>query len=269
MLIRGESVIGYSKSQGGDILNYYDLKEAMKSCDRVIHLAGCASFSNKDIEVISRLNIIGTGNVLMAAELSGIKKVVFISSAITCGVSPKADFLISEQCAMLGDTIKNKDMYTYSKIEGEKLCRIIPHKEGGICVSIANPSTATVPMVIDNVRRRKILIAPPGGTNVIDVRDVADGIIAILDNGKHAEQYILSNVNITYKDLFEKISGRRAIVLPKWSIRMAKYLARYAKDKYTSPFTVMNSYFYKYYSNSKAKNELNWEPKISLEDMLK
>ncbi|MFA6142486.1 MAG: NAD-dependent epimerase/dehydratase family protein [Candidatus Omnitrophota bacterium] len=262
LLARGESVIGFSKTLGNDLMNYRDVEYSMKSCDRVIHCAAFVSFKTEDSQEVAQINFVGTGNIMKAALVNKVKKMVFVSSAITRGISVKKDFFLSETCEV--DTNNLRDAYTCSKIMAERLI-----VAGPVPASIVSPTTVNIPMLIENFGNKKMLIVPPGGTNIIDVRDVAEGIIAALDRGQDKEGYILSNVNITYKDLAEKITGGHAFVLPRWSLRTAKYLARYVKDKYTSPFTITNSYFYKYYSNIKARHEIGWEPKITLEEMIR
>lgn len=264
LLKRGESVIGFSKSLGNDVMDYYQLKDAMSGCDRVIHLAAKVSFNQKDSEEVSQINIMGTGNIMRAALDNGIKKLVFVSSAITAGISSNKDLLINESYMILpNNDLKTADRYTYSKIAGEQIVLL-----GTVPVTIVNPSTVIMPSIVKDVQKMRIPLAPPGGTNVIDVRDVADGIIAALDIGKDKERYLLSNFNITYKDLFEKIIHRKALTLPQWSRKILQHIAKRSKSDFLSPFTVANSFHYKYYSNSKARHELGWIPKFSLEETI-
>lgn len=71
----------------GDILDYEKLKESMKGFDALIHLAAfkAAGESMFKPEKYSVNNITGTLNILNAASETGVKRIVFSSSAATYG----------------------------------------------------------------------------------------------------------------------------------------------------------------------------------------
>ena len=264
LLALGESVIGYSTSNGDNVMDPYALIKAMEGCDRVIHLAAVVSFNKKDSQRVTQTNILGTRNVLEACVKHQVKKIVIASSAITSGVSTDPNYLLNEDCAWP----KIMDAYTLSKIACEEITRI----PNTLPVVMVLPSTVNISLFVKKALEDKILIVPPGGTNIISVEDVADGIIKALEVGQYNQRYILSNINITYQDLFRRILGgskKPIVVLPKWTKKACKYVARFSNDRYTSPFTVDNSYGYKYYLNTKAKNSLGWEPKIGLDEMIR
>jgi dihydroflavonol-4-reductase len=56
------------------------------------------------------------------------------------------------------------------------------------------------------VARRFTPFAPKGGCSVCDVRDVAAGILAALDRGAAGRRYILGGENLTYLDLWKRMS---------------------------------------------------------------
>ena len=264
LLELGESVIGYSTSNGDNVMDQYALIKAMQGCDRVIHLAAVVSFNKKDSQRVTQTNILGTRNVLEACVKHQVKKIVIASSAITAGVSPDPNYLLNEDCAWP----KIMDAYTLSKIATEEVTRV----PNTLPVVVVMPSTVNISLFIKKAIQDKVLVVPPGGTNIISVEDVADGIIAAMEVGQYNHRYILSNINISYQDLFRKIlagSRKPIVVLPKWTKKACKYVARFSNDRYTSPFTVDNSYGYKYYLNTKAKNSLGWEPKIGLDEMIR
>ncbi len=268
LLKRGESVIGFSRSQNQNILNSMQLNEALASCDRIIHLAAIVSFKASDGMMVERTNVIGTLNVMMAAEARAIEKVVLASSAITIGVSSDPTLHFNESW-MNNAKMAKDNPYCSSKIKCESMVMM-----GPVPTAIVNPTSVNVFLFFERAAQDYFLIAPPGGTNIVDVSDVADGIIAALDKGRHGQRYILSNVNITYENLYRRIieemgQHKKILVLPKRSMGFCKLLARSSKDAFTSPFTVGNSFYYKYYSNDKARIELGWEPKIGLEEMIK
>jgi len=96
----GYEIIPFSRSLGGDIRRFSDVKAAVKGCDAVIHLAASKDHSG-DYEKIKAINADGTLNVLRAAEDEGIERVVHVSSVAV--------------------TEHSKTPYSMSKIEAEKI----------------------------------------------------------------------------------------------------------------------------------------------------
>ena len=96
----GYEIIPFSRSLGGDIRRFSDVRAAVKGCDAVIHLAASKDHSG-DYEKIKAINADGTLNVLRAAEDEGIERVVYASSVAV--------------------TENSKTPYSMSKIEAEKI----------------------------------------------------------------------------------------------------------------------------------------------------
>jgi dihydroflavonol-4-reductase len=111
-------------------------------------------------------------------------------------------------------------------------------------------------------------IAPAGGFSVVDVRDVADGIVRAISRGKSGESYILGGVNMTYLDLWQRIAaiaGRRGPRrgLPDW---LAAFMGRtgdlYGKFCQQEPTVnsaaVAMGQLKHFYSSAKAESVLGY-----------
>ncbi|MCH7497624.1 MAG: hypothetical protein IH971_07220 [Candidatus Marinimicrobia bacterium] len=61
--------------------------------------------------------------------------------------------------------------------------------------------------MIRAVAAGKLVISLPGGTNVVDVRDVGRRIVAVLQHGLRDENYLLSGWNLTFNDIFRIIAA--------------------------------------------------------------
>jgi len=232
LLALGYSVIGYSTSTGQNILDVNQLIEAMNDVSYVYHLAAKVSFCKKHAQEIFGVNAHGTANVFAAARTVGhIEKIVVASTALITGLANTPNLLMDESY-VIADPQANP--YIYSKCVAEAIC----FQNRDIPFVIVMPSTARV---ISSI------VAPPGGCNIIDVRDVADGMIAAMEHGKPSNKYLLTNRNITFRELH-----KYAIPLPRWSRKVVRLFA--------NSFLVDNAYLHKYYSNSKARRELNWTP---------
>ncbi len=101
----------------GDIRNLENVESAMDGCELVFHLAAQSSVqrSMENPEEDNEINVLGTKNVLEAAEKAGVKKLVFFSSAAVYG-NP-LEFPVTEETET-----KPISPYGESKLSAEKLC---------------------------------------------------------------------------------------------------------------------------------------------------
>lgn len=100
-----------------DITNFAALKELTKNKDLVFHLAAMVSVveSMQNPHDCFAINIQGTQNVLEAAHMQGVKRVVFSSSAAVYG---------SQQTICREDALcAPESPYGFSKYIGEQLCK--------------------------------------------------------------------------------------------------------------------------------------------------
>jgi len=233
LLALGYSVIGYSTSTGQNILDINQLIEACSDVDYIYHLAAKVSFCKKDAQEIFVINTKGTANIFAAARAARhIKKIVFASTALVTGLTDSSNILMDETY-FIGDPQTNP--YVYSKCVAESIC-------------FQNPDIPSVIVMPSTTRAILSLVAPPGGCNIIDVHDVADGMIAAMENGQPGNKYLLTDLNITFRQLH-----KYAIPLPRWSRKIVRLFA--------NPFLVDNAFLYKYYINAKARRELYWTPR--------
>lgn len=107
------------KAVNADILDYETLLQSMKDSDLVFHLAAQPGvrFSMEHPTKTTRVNVLGTLNVLKAAKAVGVKRLVFASTSSVYG---KAKFLpISEE-----HPTEPISVYGASKVAAEKYCKV-------------------------------------------------------------------------------------------------------------------------------------------------
>lgn len=111
--------------QQGSILCPDDLARSMQGVDVVFHLAAFVSVaaSMEDPEACARLNVMGTLNVLRAAENAGVRRLVFASSAAVYGDDP----LVPKEESMAPVPMSP---YALTKLDGEFYCGLF-HRRGG------------------------------------------------------------------------------------------------------------------------------------------
>ena len=139
---------------------------------------------------------------------------------------------------------------------------------------------AGVPAVLSSGKiaaENKPTLYVDGAYDFVDVRDVADGLIAAAENGKRGESYILSGQKISVRYLLEtvrEITGQGAMLmkmpfeLAKWA---AQFMPRYYQLTKTSPrFTPYSLEVLKSNSNishEKATRELGYQPRTLYESI--
>ena len=103
----------------GDLLNADDLRDAMRDCDAVAHLAASADVGIVPDEPVEAeaLNSRGTLNVLEAARRSGVERVVYASTI----------WVYSDGCGSEVDEESTvglpSHLYTATKLAGEMYCK--------------------------------------------------------------------------------------------------------------------------------------------------
>jgi UDP-glucose 4-epimerase len=112
-----------------DILNFSAVKEAMKGCDRVFHLAAESRIgpSIENPAKACQVNVVGTCNVLTAARDLSVKSFIYSSTSACYGLSDKMPQSESDQ-------IDNLNPYSSSKYAGEDLALMF-HKLWGLNVT--------------------------------------------------------------------------------------------------------------------------------------
>ncbi len=210
----------------GDVTDLEALRAASEGCDWVFHVAAVADYWRADARWMYEVNVEGTRRVLQAARETGVKRVVFTSSAAAVGF--RQDRPADENDAF--NLPPKRFPYGYSKAQAEIVALEAAHS--GQEVVIVNPVVVMGPgdlniisgdFVLKIKRLQWTVPVPPGGVAVVDVRDVARMQLAAATRGRVGERYILGTANYKYKDWFALIAevvgaARPRIPAPGWSL---------------------------------------------------
>lgn len=258
----------------GNLLNARDVKDAVKGCQQVFHVAGSISYLPQDRWQMQQVNVNATDLILQAALVSGVEKFVHTSSTAAIGYS-ETPLPLSES-DRLSPALKSVG-YLHTKALAEERVREAVRK--GLMACMVNPSTilgagdikgnsANLLAQVDNGR----VISPPGGTAVVSVDRVVEGHLLAMErlSAKTAgARYILSSFNWSYTQLFQALARARhrqiqMIVLPAWSrqiLRTSAQMASILKPELGLSQAVIDfSFAYRYYTSHKAQNALEWLP---------
>ncbi len=207
----------------GSILDANVLSSAARGVDCVYHLAGIAHLWTPDRTAFDRINRHGTEMLVRAAQAEGVRRIVHCSTESILLPRRRKGGLIDESTPPpLADMA---GPYTRSKYLGEAAA--LAAARNGMDVVVVNP---TVPIGAGDRN-----ITPPaamlalflsGGSpffldcvlNLVDVRDLADGMALAGERGRSGERYILGGENVALRKLLpelERLSGRR---MPKRAV---------------------------------------------------
>ncbi|RUT09157.1 dihydroflavonol-4-reductase [Dulcicalothrix desertica PCC 7102] len=202
-------------------LNSPDLWQRMVDCQYLFHVAAHYSLWQKDKELLYQNNVLGTRNILAAANRAGIKRTVYTSSVAAIGTG---ESVVDETHQSPVEDLVGE--YKKSKYWSEQ--EAVSAAAAGQDVVIVNPSTPIGPMdikptptghdIILRFLRRKMPAYINTGLNLIDVRDVAWGHLLALHKGKSGERYILGNENLTLKQILDHLAQITNLPAPNRTI---------------------------------------------------
>ena len=191
----------------GDLDDVDKLERACAGCDVVFHVAAKADYwKDSDREMLWRVNVDGTRNLLEAARRAGVSRVIFTSSASAIGIRPGRE--IADESQPFNHQ-PQRFYYAYTKRQAEQV--VAEFAADGLDVVTLNPTVIVGPgdlnaisgsFVIVAARWQWLLPVTSGGVAVIDARDVARAHLAAVDKGRPGERYILNAANLTFREFF-------------------------------------------------------------------
>lgn len=191
-----------------DVQSKEDMIRAMEGCEGVFHLASLAAVWAKNPMDFYNVNVAGAANVLEAAYVHHVKRVLLTSSAGNFG--PDNGTLIDENTVRKDPYFSD---YEKSKAQADELA--LEWVKKGLDIVIAYPTrvigpvkqgkTASVTMLMERIVEKNFRWIPGPGTcigNYVFVDDVVQGLIAAFEKGKTGEKYLLGGENISLNDLY-------------------------------------------------------------------
>jgi dihydroflavonol-4-reductase len=205
----------------GDVTVPESLGPALEGVSRVFHMAGVVGHRARDEQRLHDVNVVGSANLLEAAERAGVERIVYTSSVAAMGPAGNPNHPRSEQHFLLdGDDGRGDFRYARSKALGEQSAL---EKAGqGMDVVVVNPGFVIGPGDVNRVSswpieeylRGRLRFTVRGGLSHVDVRDVVAGHLLAEERGHRGERYILTNEegNLSYPEFFDRVgrvAGRR------------------------------------------------------------
>ncbi len=265
----------------GDLRNPDSLARAMDGCDTLYHIAADYRLWSANPQELYDSNVGGTRSILEAARRSGIKRTVYTSTVGALGIPPDGSSGTETTPVTEADMIGH---YKRSKFLAEK--EAVKFAQEGFPVVIVNPSTPVGENDIKPTPTGKIIVdflngKLPAylntGLNLVDVHDVAQGMLLAAERGVSGERYILGNRNTSMKEMLEMLAaltGRRApaVQMPYGVaytfVGIENLLASLFRKEPAHPFEgVKMARHHMYFDASRAVNELGL-PQSPVQDAL-
>lgn len=192
-----------------DLLDIYDVEEAMQGVTEVYHCAAIVSFKKEDKEQLLHFNTESTANIVNEAILQGVRKMVYVSSIAALGRSKEGTPITEEE---QWEESRYNSVYAESKHRAE--LEVWRGQGEGLEAVVVNPgiiigegdwdtgSTSLVKMV------HKEFPYYTGGINAwVDVADVVNAMYMLMKSNITGERFIVSAGNFSYKDVFTKLAA--------------------------------------------------------------
>lgn len=273
----------------GDLLDIDSLENLFRDSNKyityVMHIASIVTVDPEYSQLVMDVNVKGTKNIIDMSIKYNIKRLLYCSSTGAIPELKKGKISETEsfdENKVLGCYSKSKALATKLVLSYKDLLDVVVVHPSGILGPNDYAKGETTRVLIDIING-KMKAGINGSFNLCDVRDLANGAILALKNGRRGECYILANDEVSFKNFAKMISKEAKnnkkvkLFLPIWlSNVIAKKMEKKAKKKGVKPlmttFSVYNLARNNDFSSEKAKKELGYETRsyeITIKDEVK
>jgi dihydroflavonol-4-reductase len=258
----------------GDVLDPPSITAALKGVKGVFHLAGIISILPGAEPFVRKVNVEGTRNVLRAAQAARVGKVIYTSSIHA--IQRVEQGVIDESVPY-----DMENPYgAYDRSKAEATLAVLDAAKDGLEAVVVCPTGVIGPYdfrgsmmgaVIHDAALAKPALYVDGAYDFVDVRDVAEGLMAAAQKGRRGESYILSGQRISVRYLLEtvrEITGRGFLRL-KIPFDLAMFFSQFTPAYYRlahatprfTPYSLAVLRSNANISHSKAVRELGYAPR--------
>jgi dihydroflavonol-4-reductase len=193
----------------GDILNEGSITNALSDIENVFHLAGIISIMPGQDDMVHRVNVEGTKNIVRAARKANVKRFVYTSSIHAFKRVPHG-IVIDEQIPIDPQSA----IAAYDRSKAEATLAVLAESKMGLPAVIVCPTGVIGPydyknselgVLIQEWMVHKVDFLIEGYYDFVDVRDVVQGMISARDRGQIGQIYILSGELIRVVDIWRMV----------------------------------------------------------------
>lgn len=194
-----------------DLLDVFDVEEALKGVEKVIHCAASVSFEAGNAETLLHNNRETTANLVNEMIASGPRRLIHVSSVAAIGRSKEGEVLTED---LLWEESKANSVYARSKWAAET--EVWRGAGEGLSVAIVNPGIVlgapfgkegwkTGSASLMRVVAGEFPFYTEGVNGWVDVKDVVAAVLLLLESDVEEERFILAE-NHSYKDVFTQMA---------------------------------------------------------------
>jgi dihydroflavonol-4-reductase len=264
----------------GDLLDPQDVRRAVAGCSVIFHTAGLVGTWGPALKRMHDVHVRGTCHVL--AEADPGTRVVHTSSVMAVGAYPTAEPVTEE-------TPFNLQNLPMDYVQAKRASELVAMEAAahGQAVIVVNPGFLIGPDDHDRSYmgrlclrfwKGRLPVAPPGGLNLVDVRDAARGHLLAAEHGRPGRRYLLGGEDCSTQDFLRqmaKVAGLRPRSLPRaphWLVGLMAGLAELrawmsGKEPYPSFQERHSCRLYWYCRSDRARAELGYVSRPLLETL--
>jgi dihydroflavonol-4-reductase len=210
----------------GDMENVAGFAGALAGCEVLFHTAAYFREYYQPGDhwpMLEKINVVGTIELLKAADTYGLSKAIHVSSSGVIG-DDDTKAIGDEHSEATGTALEN--LYFRSKVETEKaiakflntyrlpVVMILP----GWMYGPGDAAPTSAGQLVQDFLNRKLPGVVNGGATVADARDVAAAMIMAADKGKRGERYIVGGTLRTLAEIMTTLQVVSGVPAPKLRI---------------------------------------------------
>lgn len=225
-----------------DIRDELAVRAALRDGESVYHLAANPQLWTRRRSDFHAVNYLGAVHVLRGALEAGARRVLHTSTESILTRSRQTTPIAEDQDVPAADVI---GPYCRSKFRAERYAFHLAR--AGAPVVIVNPTLPVGPgdrgrspptqMMLDCARGHRSAYLD-AELNLIDVRDVAAGMVAALEKGRTGVRYLLGAENWSIRSVFKHVARLSGGAPPRWRVPYplaltAAYVSEFVADALT------------------------------------
>jgi len=272
----------------GDLRDELAVAEAIDGMDYVVHAAAA---QEGDWDTFDETTVRGTERVMRLSRQLKVRRVIYISSMSVYQMSGlKKGAVITEDSA-LEENPGARGFYTFSKLEAEKTARGLMSPNGTlngrVPAVILRPATiygprgpVFTPLIGVSLFNKVFMILGKGRMKLplVYIDNLIDAIILCIEDERSAGQTfnVIDDEGATKKGYVRKLAGElfprsHSVSLPYWFVASAVRFQEIAfKMMHRNPvltrYRLSSSSADVGFSNTRIKERLRWEPRVSIDE---
>ena len=194
----------------GDVLNPASLRTAAAEVDVIFHAAARFAYWGVTPDELETVAVAGTRNVIDAAAVTHVRRVVLTSSSVIFGSAPGP--VVRDETASF--TQEDASPYAVSKLQQARAAtkHALERKVDivSVCPTLAVGSfdfgLSTSNAIITKYLNDPFRTTFAGGCNVVSARDVARAHVLVATLGESHQPYLAGSQNLSWRDLHTTVS---------------------------------------------------------------